>query len=141
MSPPSQSSAPRTILVVDDEPGLRRMLVRQLEARRYRVLQAEHGLEALAIYRTARPPIDLVLADVVMPVMNGMQLAAALLEEDPQARFILVSAFVPSGSARLSSNVMVPVLQKPFNLDDVLEVLERVLAAAPAPGVGDTQLS
>jgi CheY-like chemotaxis protein len=141
VSAPSQPRVARTILVVDDEPNLRRLLVQQLELRRYRVLQAQDGVEALAIYRTARPPVDLVLSDVVMPAMNGMQLAAALLEQDPLARFILVSAFVPSGSARLSSGVMVPVLQKPFDLDDVLEVLERVLAESPSDSVGDTHLA
>ena len=139
MSP--HPSAPRTILVVDDEAGVRRMLVRQLEHRGYHVLEAQHGVEALRIYRTASPAVDLVLADVVMPQMNGMQLAAALLEQSPLARFILISAYVPSGSARLSSGALVPVLQKPFNLDDVLEVLERVLAEAPAGGAGGAQLA
>ncbi len=130
--------SPRTILVVDDEVNIRRLLVRQLEHRGYRVLEAENGLEALRIYRAALPPVDLVLADVVMPGMNGMQLAGALLEEDPLVRFILVSGYVPSGSARLNSGALVPVLQKPFNVDDVLEVLERVLAAAPGLGLADT---
>jgi CheY-like chemotaxis protein len=122
----------RTILVADDEPALRHLLARQLQQRGYRVFPAADGLEALRIYRSANPPIDLVLADVVMPGMNGMQLAAALLELDAKARFILVSAHVPSGSARLNSGVLVPVLQKPFNLDHVLEVLDRVLVPDPA---------
>ena len=122
----------RTILVADDEPALRHLLVRQLQQRGYRVFPAADGLEALRIYRSANPPIDLVLADVVMPGMNGMQLAAALLELDANARFILISAHVPSGSARLSSGALVPVLQKPFNLDHVLDVLDRVLVPRPA---------
>jgi CheY-like chemotaxis protein len=117
----------RTILVADDEPALRSLLVRQLQQRGYRVLAAADGLEALRIYRMADPPVDLVLADVVMPGMNGMQLATALLEINPLARFILVSAHVPTGSARLGTGVTVPVLQKPFNLDYVLDVLDRVL--------------
>lgn len=67
-----------------------------------------------------------------------MQLAGALLELDANARFILVSAHVPSGGARLKSGVLVPVLQKPFNLDHVLDVLDRVLepTAPPAPVAG-----
>jgi CheY-like chemotaxis protein len=137
---PAQSLTPRTILVVDDEPALRRLLVRQLEHRGYRVLQAGNGLEALETYRSAAPPVDLVLADVVMPGMNGMQLAAALLDLEPLARFILISAHMPSGSARLASGALVPVLQKPFALDDVLDVLERVLAAGtPTTEVGGGQ--
>lgn len=79
-----------------------------------------------------------MLADVVMPGMNGMQLAAALLEENPQVRLILVSAYVPSGSTRLTSGALVPVLQKPFNLDEVLGVLERVLAPVPGVELADT---
>ena len=132
---PADPPIPRTILVADDEPALRSLLARQLQHRGYRVLPAADGVEALQIYRAANPPVDLVLADVVMPGMNGMQLAAALLEIDPRARFILVSARVPSGSARLSSGALVPVLQKPFNLDDVLDVLDRVLepTAPPSP--------
>ena len=128
----SVHTSARTILVADDEPALRFLLVRQLQQRGYRVLAAADGLEALRIYRSADPPVDLVLADVVMPGMNGMQLATALLELDPLARFILVSAHVPTGSARLSTGVTVPVLQKPFNLDYVLDVLNRVLAGPAA---------
>lgn len=132
----AQPTPARTILVADDEPALRHLLVRQLQQRGYRVVPAADGLEALRLYRTANPPVDLVLADVVMPGMNGMQLAAALLELDANARFILVSAHVPTGSARLNSGVLVPVLQKPFNLDHVLDVLDRVLVPDTAsPGV------
>ncbi len=93
------------------------------------------------MYRAALRPVDLVLADVVMPTMNGMQLAAALMKEDPLARFVLISGYVPTGSARLASGVLVPVLQKPFNLDDVLEVLERVLAGSSGPGVAGIHLA
>ncbi len=60
---------------------------------------------------------------------------------DRLARFILASAYVPSGSARLTSGVLVPVLQKPFNLVDVLDVLERVLAGVPGPGFADTHFA
>ena len=131
----AEPSPARPILVADVEPPLPHLLVRRLHQRGYRVFPAADGLEALRIYRSANPPIDLVLADVVMPGMNGMQLAAALLELDANARFILISAHVPSGTARLNSGVLVPVLQKPFNLDYVLDVLDRVLepTAPPSP--------
>jgi CheY-like chemotaxis protein len=81
------------ILVVDDEPYVLRVLRSILEYYGYRVLVASDAVEALAVFR-ARPEIDLLIADVVMPGMNGPDLADALLEINPRLR-VLFTAGMP----------------------------------------------
>src|SRR5919112_631523 len=72
-----------TILLVDDEDGIRIALRRQLVARGHTVLEASHGEEAIAVVRMRRGNLDLVLSDVVMPEMNGTELAATLHRDYP----------------------------------------------------------
>ena len=78
-----------TILVVEDDEAIRRLAVAGLEARGYRVLEAAHAGQALAIARDHA--FDLVVSDVVMPGMNGAELGRQLAELRPQARLILAS--------------------------------------------------
>src|SRR5688500_13228027 len=89
---PMPTSAARTILIVDDEDGIRITLRRQLTAQGHTVLEASHGIEALSIVRMQPDRVELVLADVVMPRMNGTELAGSLQAEYPQLPVILMSA-------------------------------------------------
>ena len=86
-----------TILLVDDEDGVRVTLRRQLVAQGHTVLEASHGAEAIAVVRMRRGNLDLVLSDVVMPEMNGTELAASLLRDYPGLPVILMSAYAPAG--------------------------------------------
>jgi CheY-like chemotaxis protein len=126
-SPPSG-----TVLLVDDEDGVRVTLRRQLIARGHTVLEASHGAEALAVVRMRRGNLDLVLADVVMPEMNGTELAATLGREFPALPVILMSAYAPAGLTRVGpDNHSVPVLQKPFAPGQLEEL---ILVALDMPG-------
>jgi two-component system, cell cycle sensor histidine kinase and response regulator CckA len=84
-----------TILIVDDEDAVRIALRRQLTAQGHTVLEASHGIEALALVRMQEGRVELVLADVVMPEMNGTELAATLQTEYPDLPVILMSAYAP----------------------------------------------
>jgi two-component system cell cycle sensor histidine kinase/response regulator CckA len=104
-----------TILLVEDEDGVRVAIRRQLTARGHTVLEASHGAEALEVVRMRRGNLDLVLSDVVMPEMNGTELAATLGQDFPGLAVILMSAYAPAGLTQVGpGNHAVPVLQKPF---------------------------
>jgi CheY-like chemotaxis protein len=114
-----------TILLVDDEDSVRVTLRRQLVAQGHTVLEASHGAEAIAVVRMRRGNLDLVLSDVVMPEMNGTELAATLLREYPGLPVILMSAYAPAGLTRVGfQNGIVPVLQKPFDAGQLQELIQ-----------------
>ncbi len=114
-----------TILLVDDEDGVRVTLRRQLVAHGHTVLEASHGAEALAVVRMRRGNLDLVLSDVVMPEMNGTELAATLVRDYPGLPVILMSAYAPAGLTQVGPDShKVPVLQKPFAPGQVEELIQ-----------------
>jgi CheY-like chemotaxis protein len=119
----------RTILVVDDEAGVQRVLARQLSHLGYEVQTADNGASALALAeRSGR--FDLVLSDIVMPEMNGTELAAALLERDPLQAVVLMSGYAPNGLAEVGQGMGLPVLKKPIDTVELARVLELALAPA-----------
>jgi two-component system, cell cycle sensor histidine kinase and response regulator CckA len=121
-----------TILVVDDEVALRRILVRQLRNEGYTVLEAGYGLEALEVARNSPEPIDLVLSDIVMPGMIGTELAQRLLAEHPGIHVVLMSAHIVDEVARPDRRWNVPVLRKPLEGGKVLAVVQLLLSTPPS---------
>ena len=121
-----------TILVVDDEVALRRILVRQLRNEGYTVLEAGYGLEALEVARNSPEPIDLVLSDIVMPGMIGTELAQRLLAEHPDIQVVLMSAHVVDELARPDRRWNVPVLRKPFEGGKMLAMVQLMLNTPPS---------
>ena len=95
---PSPAASPEggteTILVVEDEPALRRLARRVLQRYGYRVFEAETGVEALTVWQRHASEIDLLLTDMVMPEgMNGRELAERLRYEKQQLRIIYTSGY------------------------------------------------
>ena len=114
-----------TILVVDDLESVRIMLRRQLTSLGHTVLEAGDGLRALEVVRGRRGDLDLVLTDVVMPSMNGTEVAACLCTEYPGLPVVLMSAYAPAGLTRVGfQDAIVPVLQKPFELSQLAELIQ-----------------
>jgi CheY-like chemotaxis protein len=118
---PSQAAAARggeTVLVVDDDAPLRRTMRRVLESRGYRVLGAESGAAALALAEACGEPIHLLLTDVVMPRMSGLELATRLRERHPTTPVLYVSGY-PDDTIN-HYGVLVPgvtLIEKPFSVD------------------------
>ena len=131
------------IVVVDDDPTIRAFLVDLLDGEGYVALQAGDGAEALAILRSVRVPL-VVMLDWMMPVLDGLALLE-LVAADPvlssQHAYIFTSAAFPAGLrqvAALAQHIRVDVLVKPFNIDVLLtkigqaaERLERAHKDAP----------
>jgi two-component system, cell cycle sensor histidine kinase and response regulator CckA len=105
-----------TILVVDDEAGVRIMVARMLSLCGYSVVSAQSGEEALSIVREYAAPIDLVLTDVRMPEMSGPEMVEKLQELRPGIRVMYMSAYsrdvLPAGV----QDSDVPFLNKPFTM-------------------------
>lgn len=116
---------PATILIVDDLESFRLMLRRQLTSLGHTVLEAANGAEALEVVRSRHGSVDLVLTDVVMPAMNGTEVAACLCTEYPGLPVILMSAYAPAGLTRVGfQSAIVPVLQKPFEIGQLAELIQ-----------------
>ena len=113
-----------TILLVEDEPTLRRVARMLLEKLGYRVLEAPSGEAALEMYAEQQQDIDLILLDVVMPGLNGLQTLERLRALDPQVRVILCSGVADTEEETLPDGVS--FMPKPFPL----EILSPKVAAA-----------
>ncbi|MCA9037409.1 MAG: PAS domain S-box protein [Planctomycetaceae bacterium] len=112
---PSLSAGCETILLVEDEPGVRRLIRMTLERQGYRIVEATNGDEAMAIASRMAGPIHLLLTDVVMPGMDGRSLADLLRNELPDLRVIYISGYNEVERLRNpSSNPRDTFLRKPL---------------------------
>ena len=120
MTSPEQRTP--TILVVDDEPQVRRLATRALEHEGYHVIQATDGLEALGLF-TDEAGIDLLVTDVRMPHTDGIVLAAALRRRYPHVPVLFISGF-PRGTEPAPE----PFLAKPFEMQALCDRVKELLA-------------
>ena len=127
----------RTVLVVDDDPWVRGFARDVLAEDGYRDLEATDGLDAIRMAADHPGPIHLLLSDVVMPGMNGCELAAGLLPLLSGMKVMFMSAYDRDFLVTSGLNLAGPVLTKPFTAEYLLRrvrmVLERPPAATPAP--------
>ncbi|HEX2965210.1 MAG TPA: PAS domain S-box protein [Syntrophorhabdaceae bacterium] len=119
-----------TILVVDDDPGVRALISEVLKTSGYRTLQAGDGEEALRIFRSKANAIDLVILDVVMPRMNGKDASDKIKEINPATKILFISGYtrdivLEKGSRDGSIDFMRKPLLPDMILTKVREVLER----------------
>jgi len=121
------------ILVAEDEAGVRKLVCRLLENLGYQVLEAEHGIHALTVADAYAGHIDLLLTDVRMPHMNGLELAETLQRRRPGMRVLYMSGYIDDDDVRdRVHSETVPPLDKPFT---TAALTSRVRAAlrSPAP--------
>ncbi|MBA3260223.1 MAG: response regulator [Gemmatimonadales bacterium] len=124
----SAASPARLILVVDDEPGVRRLACQMLEREGYGTLEAEDGREALALLSADASRIALVLTDVRMPHLNGMQLEQAIRDIWPRLPVIVMSGEVTrEWLTRLARERLLRMLRKPFDAGDLLDTVRELL--------------
>ena len=117
-----------TLLVVEDEDGLRSLACQTLRQRGYHILEASNGEEALAVSRRYTKAIHLLLSDVVMPKLSGSALAERLIVERPDLKILFMSGFTDSALFRhgvISGEV--ECLPKPFTPTALAEKVREVL--------------
>jgi two-component system cell cycle response regulator CpdR len=116
------------ILLAEDDESMRRFLKKALERAGHTVVDAAQGDEALTELQLRE--FDLLLTDIVMPVMDGIELARQAAEIDPDMKIMFITGFAavalnPANRAPADAKV----LSKPFHLKDLVQEIERVTAA------------
>lgn len=114
------------ILLVEDETSVRLMVGRMLRSIGSDIVPAADGREAWRLYTTRERPYDLVISDVVMPILGGGELATRILNEEPEQAIILMSAMPRETLAdQLSPLPPLPFLTKPFRVEQLVAVIAR----------------
>jgi CheY-like chemotaxis protein len=124
-----ESPPRKRILIVDDDPSIRYMLSRVLLDEDYAVLSAADGREGLQL--AAAKEVDLVLLDLKMPGMNGLETVRQLALLRPGLSVIIITAYPPRSSQDALAGVSA-LLQKPLDFPMLLETITRLLAQAAA---------
>lgn len=116
------------ILLAEDDNDMRRFLVKALEKAGYNVISYDNG--ASAYDRLREEPFSLLLTDIVMPEMDGIELARRATELDPDLKVMFITGFA---AVALNSDSKAPkdakVLSKPFHLRDLVDEVNKLLAA------------
>jgi two-component system, cell cycle sensor histidine kinase and response regulator CckA len=120
-----QAPQSKTILVVEDEDGVREVITRGLREAGYHVLEAGDGVQALAVVLAAAVKIDLLVADIVMPNMGGLQLAERLTVDGKHPIFLFITGYDQDWSKISGAG-----LEKPFRPDELVAEVRRLLLLA-----------
>src|SRR5271157_5251158 len=122
----------KTILVVDDEPEIRKLVGAMVSSFGYKVLTADSGEHALTLYRN-HGPIELLITDVVAPGMSGPMLADKLSAQQPGLRVLFISGY---DNTHVVQKYVVEkghaLLAKPFTVDELKAKMRQLLSKAPA---------
>jgi two-component system cell cycle sensor histidine kinase/response regulator CckA len=135
---PEFTSGSETILVVDDEDMIRDLIREALQMEGYQVLEASRPIEAIQVSRQYQHTIHLLVSDVVMPDMNGRELADQLVIERPHLRLLFISGHSPHLLTRSGVDSMEGrFLQKPFSTSTLIEKVRSALTAPSSHSVSE----
>jgi len=149
ISPPSPASAsspaspipsleslpirPPRILVVDDDEMVRDIIRLALAQERFEVLGAEDGIEGVEVFSRLDPPPDLVIMDIVMPRMNGVEAARRIKTLSPQTPILFSSGYDSTSDVEgVNFDALTPFLKKPYMPCDLKATVRRLLVRRPA---------
>ncbi len=131
---PRAEHGQEAILLVEDETNLRRLARQYLETQGYKILEAEDGAAALQIVDGHQGAIDLLLTDVIMPGMNGRELAARITKLIPDVRVLYMSGYTENAVGLDGTlDAGINLLQKPFSLPALKDRVREVLDSEPIP--------
>jgi PAS domain S-box-containing protein len=123
-----------TVLLVDDEDSVRRVLAALIERLGYQVLSAADGIQALEVSRTHRGTIDLLITDIMMPRMHGRELSERLAKTRPETRVLFTSGYADDDI--IERGLLDPrtaFIQKPFSIEELAEKMRATLAPDLVP--------
>ncbi|MEZ0333028.1 MAG: response regulator [Gemmatimonadales bacterium] len=123
------------VLVVDDDSGIRSLVARVLERAGWLVVDAGDGAQALEILERGKVDIDLVLTDVSMPMLDGLELGRRIAGMTPPRPVLYMSSELPDAlvSGRADRTIP-PFLLKPFSMETLVTAVVGLLAASAAAG-------
>lgn len=117
----------QTVLIADDEEPVRRVASRLLARNGYDVLEAADGAEALRMLAAGKGAIDLLVSDIIMPEMGGLELARKVATEFPKLPVLLISGYSDSQELGQSIPPDLDLLQKPFSGTELTAAVARCL--------------
>ena len=118
---------PLKILVIDDSPFILKAVKRAVEPQGYEVVgYADNGKSGVELYEKCNP--DIVTLDVTMPVMDGLETASSLMDKDPDARIIMISAMGDEALVQCAQKIGVRhFVSKPFKPDNLMEIINDII--------------
>lgn len=132
---PARAASLATVLVVDDEEAVRRFACRVLERAGYGIFEATDGIEAMEVIQAQTVPLEVVVSDIVMPRMNGVELMQALFVSHPELPVILMSAYGAAALSEFGITTPCGILMKPFPGERLLAEVSRCIQR---PGGGSS---
>lgn len=131
-----------TILLVEDEPDILAIIRSVLEQEGFDIVSADNGNDAVELFEQCADRIILVISDIVLPGMNGVQLSRVIRVKKPDMKFVFISGYSPDtvsryGISRQESNL----IAKPFRIDEFLRMVHGAIngdATPPVPNTTDT---
>ncbi|MBI4418501.1 MAG: PAS domain S-box protein [Ignavibacteriales bacterium] len=130
---PDSLKGSETILVAEDEPLLAELVHTLLEGNGYEVCMAHDGEEALDLFQGRRHEIDIVISDLGLPKLNGVDLTRKLLELNPETKIIVASGYLaPESRSELEGQGITEFLSKPYKAGELFEAIRRVMEGSRA---------
>jgi two-component system, cell cycle sensor histidine kinase and response regulator CckA len=124
---PGQDTAAAHVLVVDDAIAVRRFAARVLQREGYRVFEAGDGAEALEMLQNGAAVVEVVVSDVVMPRLNGVELMRELSSSRPDLPVVLMSGYATGALTDLGIAVPCGIIPKPFTAERLVTEVQRCL--------------
>ena len=135
---PSGTTSQRTILVVEDNPGVRDLAVQMLTMNGYQVLEACDAKTGLDVFHR-HPEIDLVFTDIIMPGgVSGIEMAKQILAEQPEALILLATGYQEKGKAlqeHAAKSENIAAVSKPYDVNEIPELVATMLARSAKQAV------
>jgi two-component system cell cycle sensor histidine kinase/response regulator CckA len=117
------------ILLVDDESMLRETVSHMLESMKFKVTLVNDGKEAVGTYQKKSNEIDLIIMDIQMPEMDGIEAASLIWEKNPDAKIIFSSGYAdPARLEELRHKGVKEVLRKPYKMKDLVEIIQKTMS-------------
>jgi CheY-like chemotaxis protein len=131
-----------TILIVEDEQVMLRVVEKVLLQHGYQVLVASDGEEAIEVYRRHKLEIDVVLLDVDLPKLTGWDVLLKMKEENPDVRVVIATGFLePKMKTEMFRVTVKHFVDKPYMLDEVVETLQTLIDAPVASSGSNTPVT
>jgi DNA-binding response OmpR family regulator len=131
-----------TVLVVEDEQLMLRLLEKFLSQQGYQVLIASDGEEAVEVYHLHRLEIDVVLLDVGLPKLTGWDVLLKMKEDNPDVRVVIATGYLaPKMKTAMLRIAVKNFVDKPYVLDELLETIQSLIDAPVAPSGSNTPVT